>query len=144
MLPKCFSFLQLRTCFALLKNYKIPIFNAAMAIRLPFLYALCSIEIWFSFSQRRGLHHKPYIYIYIYIKIYLYIYIYKYIKISLYIYIYIYIYFVPFQYCIFIYNWIFVTCSPFWYICVKLGRAVNFLKYFVSIVFLIFLPKTLI
>ena len=33
MLPKCFSFLQLCMCFALLKNYKIPIFNAAMAIK---------------------------------------------------------------------------------------------------------------
>ena len=33
MLPKYFSFLQLRTCSSLLKNYKIPIFNAAMAIK---------------------------------------------------------------------------------------------------------------
>ena len=33
MLPKCFSFLQLCMCFALLKNYKLPIFNAAMAIK---------------------------------------------------------------------------------------------------------------
>ena len=33
MLPKCFSFLQLCMCFALLKNYKIPIFNAAMDIK---------------------------------------------------------------------------------------------------------------
>ena len=33
MLPKCFSFLQFCMCFALLKNYKIPNFNAAMAIK---------------------------------------------------------------------------------------------------------------
>ena len=33
MLPKCFSFLQLCMCFALLKKYKIPIFNAAMDIK---------------------------------------------------------------------------------------------------------------
>ena len=32
MLPKCFFFLQLRMCFALFQNYKIPFINAAMAI----------------------------------------------------------------------------------------------------------------
>ena len=33
MLSKCFSFLQSRMCFALLKNYKIPILNDAMTIK---------------------------------------------------------------------------------------------------------------
>ena len=33
MLPKAFSLVQLRMCFAQLKNYRIPIFNAAMVIK---------------------------------------------------------------------------------------------------------------
>ena len=54
MLPKCFSFLQLRMCFAFLKNCKIPIFIAAMVIEtivsvkqflrnLPIILSKCSM-----------------------------------------------------------------------------------------------------
>ena len=67
MLPKCFSFLQLCMCFALLKNYKIPIFNAAMAIKtivsvkqflrnFPITFSKCSM---FTFSFRLLPFQKP-------------------------------------------------------------------------------------